>query len=88
MLVNVLVFIPAVIIYLGLCASLAVGHFSDGFLALRPAGLTVQVKKFVRDDGKMIQLVPMAHVGDAAFYKKLTKSFPTNSLIPDGGGDG
>ena len=48
---------------------------------LHPAGLSVWVKKFVRADGKMIQLVPMAHVGDAAFYQKLTQSFPTNALI-------
>ena len=81
LLLNVFVFLPVLIAYLGLCTSLAVGHFSDGFLALRTDGLTVQVRKYVRADGKMIELVPMAHVGDAAFYKKLTKSFPTNSLI-------
>jgi len=81
LLLNLFVFFPALIAYLGLCASLAVGHFSDGFLALRTGGLTVQVRKYVRADGKTIELVPMAHIGDAAFYKKLTKSFPTNSLI-------
>jgi len=80
-LVNGLVLLPVVVVYLLLCASLAVGHFSDGFLSLRPAGLKMEVKQFVRADGKKIELVPMAHVGDAAFYQSLTKSFPTNSLI-------
>ena len=80
-LVNVLVFLPVVVVYLLFCTSLAVGHFTDGFLALQSSGLTAVAKKFTRADGKMIELVPMAHVGDPAFYQKLTKSFPTNALI-------
>src|SRR5438128_766540 len=50
LLVNAFVLLPAVIGYLVLCAGLAADHFSDGFLTLRPAGLTVQVKKYERDD--------------------------------------
>ena len=80
-LVNVFVLLPAVIVYLALCAGLAVDHFSEGFLALRPGGLTVQVRKYVRADGKTIQLFPMAHVGDPGFYRKISQSFPTNSII-------
>ena len=76
-----LVGVPAVIAYLVLCTSLAVNHFSDGFVKLRPAGLTVQVRKYVRDDGKTIQLFPMAHVGDAGFYRALSESFQTDSTI-------
>jgi hypothetical protein len=70
-----------VIIYLVLCAALAVGHFSDGFLALRPGGLTVRVRKYARNDGKTIQLFPMSHIGEPDFYRKLSQSFPTNSII-------
>ncbi len=80
-LANVFVLLPAVLVYLGLCAALAVGHYSEGFLALRPAGFSVQARKYVRPDGKTIQLVPMAHVGDASFYRNVSESFPTNSLI-------
>jgi hypothetical protein len=80
-LLNLLVLLPAVVAYLVICTSLAVGHFSDGFLALRPGGLSVQVRKYVRNDGKTIQLVPMAHVGDPDFYRKLTASFPTNAIV-------
>ena len=81
LLLNVFLLLPALVAYLGLCAVLAVGHFSDGFLAVRPSGLTVQVRKYVRNDGRTIQLVPMAHVGDSGFYQKLTQSFPTNAII-------
>jgi hypothetical protein len=81
LLVNVFVIIPAVLVYLVFCAALAVGHFSDGFVALRPAGLTVQVRKYVRDDGKTIELVPMSHVGEPEFYRKLSQSFSENSMV-------
>ncbi len=81
LLVNVVVLLPAVMIYLGICAVMAVDHFSEGFLALRPVGLTVQVRKYVRNDGKTIQLVPMSHVGEPDFYQTLAQSFPTNAII-------
>jgi hypothetical protein len=78
---NLFVMLPAVVVYLAVCAALAVGHFSEGFLALRPGGFTVQVRKYVRNDGKTIQLVPMAHIGEADFYQKLSQSFPTNAVV-------
>jgi hypothetical protein len=80
-LMNILVLLPAILVYLFVCASLAVGHGTDGFMALRPGGLTVEVRKYVRSDGKTIQLFPMAHVADAAFYENVSKSFPTNSIV-------
>src|SRR5258707_1782218 len=51
---NVFVLVPAVIVYLVLCAGSAIAHFSEGFLALRPSGLTVSMRKYVREDGKTI----------------------------------
>jgi hypothetical protein len=78
---NLFVLLPAVLVYLAVCASLAVGHFSEGFMALRPGGFTVQVRKYIRNDGKTIQLVPMAHIGEADFYRKLSRSFPTNAVV-------
>ena len=48
---------------------------------LHPDGLTVQAKKYVRNDGKTIQLFPMAHVADAGFYQQVAQTFPTNSVI-------
>jgi hypothetical protein len=81
LLVNVFVVLPAVVVYLVFCGALAVDHFSAGFLALRPGGFTVQVRKYARKDGKTIQLVPMSHIGESAFYRQLSQSFPTNSII-------
>jgi hypothetical protein len=81
LLVNVFVLLPAAIVYLFVCAALAVDHFSEGFVALRPGGITVQVRKYVRNDGKTIQLFPMSHVAESDFYQKVSQSFPTNSII-------
>lgn len=78
---NLLVVLPVALVYLAVCAALAVGHFSKGFLALRPGGFTVQVREYTRNDGKTIQLVPMAHIGEADFYQKLSQSFPTNAVV-------
>jgi hypothetical protein len=50
-------------------------------MALHPGGMTVQVRKYVRNDGKTIQLIPMAHIADAGFYQKVAQSFPSNSII-------
>ncbi|HXS69214.1 MAG TPA: hypothetical protein VN761_10250 [Candidatus Polarisedimenticolia bacterium] len=80
-LANVFVLLPLVVVYVFLCTARAVAHFSEGFMALHPSGFTVQVRKYVRDDGKVIELFPMAHVANAAFYQKVSQTFPTNSLI-------
>ena len=80
-LLNVFVLAPTVVIYLFVCSAHAVDHFSEGFMALRPAGLTVQTRKYVRGDGKTIELFPMSHVAQADFYRKVSQAFPTNSII-------
>ena len=81
LLVNVFVLLPGAVIYLFVCAGLAVDHFSEGFVALRPGGITVQARKYIRDDGKTVQLFPMAHIADRSFYRMLSASFTTNSII-------
>ena len=80
-LVNFCGLLPAVVIYLFFCAALAVDHFTSGFMALHPGGFTVQVRTYARNDGKTIQLYPMAHVAEADFYRQISQSFPTNSII-------
>jgi hypothetical protein len=81
LLVNVFALLPTVIIYLFICASLAINHFSDGFVSLRPSGLMVQVREYVRDDGKTIELFPMSHVAEGDFYHRVQSSFQTNSVV-------
>jgi hypothetical protein len=78
---NVFVLLPAVVVYIFVSAAHAVNHFSEGFVHLHPRAFTVQVRKYVRDDGKMIELFPMAHIADASFYQHVSQSFPTNSII-------
>jgi hypothetical protein len=80
-LVNAFGLLPVVMVYLYLCATMAVDHFSEGFMTLRPNGFSVQVRKYVRTDGKTILLIPMAHVAEADFYRKVSQSFPSNSII-------
>jgi len=80
-LATVFVLIPAVLIYLLLCTTLAVDHFSEGFMALHPGGFTVEVRKYVRNDGKTIELFPMSHIADARFYQQVSQTFPSNSII-------
>ncbi|HEY3854108.1 MAG TPA: hypothetical protein VGO67_06925 [Verrucomicrobiae bacterium] len=78
---NLFLLVPGILIYLVFCTGMAINHLTDGFMSLRPAGLTVQVRKYVNADGKIIQLFPMSHVADSDFYQKVSESFPTNSVI-------
>lgn len=79
--VNLFILLPGVVVYLVFCAKVALSHSTDGFMALRRDGLTVQVRKYVRSDGKTVELFPMSHVADSAFFHKVTGAFPSNSVI-------
>jgi len=80
-LANIFGLLPAVVLYLLLCVAGLVAHFTDGFMTLHPGGFQVQVRKYVRADGKTIQLFPMSHVAEGDFYRDIARTFPTNSLI-------
>lgn len=87
-LLHLVVLLPALVIYLLGCGSLAVSHFTDGFVSLRPAGLTMQVRKYIRDDGKTVELVPMSHIGEPEFYQTLAASFsPKATVLMEGVSD-
>jgi hypothetical protein len=79
--VNLFVLLPAALVGVFLGARFSLDHLSDGFIALRPHGITVAVREYLRDDGRRILLVPMAHVGEPRFYQAVSDSFPTNALI-------
>ncbi len=64
-----------------LCARHAVDHFSDGFVTLTPAGVSMQARTYVRDDGRTVHLVPMSHVGEEDFYQNLSESIPENAIV-------
>jgi hypothetical protein len=67
--------------YLALCAGLAVDHFTGGFLVLRPGGLVLRARTYVRDDGKTIVLFPMSHIAEADFYEAVSQSVSSNSVV-------
>ncbi|HEX7651881.1 MAG TPA: hypothetical protein VF607_00140, partial [Verrucomicrobiae bacterium] len=58
---NLLILLPVIAIYLAVCTSLAVGHFTAGFLSLRPSGLYAQARTYAREDNKTVMLFPMSH---------------------------
>jgi len=76
-----LVIIPGLLLYAAFSAKLALAHFTDGFVKMGPAGISMQVRKYARDDGKMITLAPMSHVGEAKFYQDLSASFPDHAVV-------
>lgn len=76
-----LVILPALLLYTAGSAKLAVTHFSSGFVNLSPAGVSMEVRDYTREDGKKITLVPMSHIGESAFYESLATSFPHDSVV-------
>jgi len=80
-LAPVLVLIPVAVLYCAFSAKLALEHFTDGFALLRPGGITMQVREYVRDDGRKITLVPMSHVGETDFYQDVAASFPDDAVV-------
>ena len=78
---NLFVLLPFVIVYIFFFSARAVNHFSEGFVTLRPGGIAMQVRKYERNDGKTIELFPMAHIADASFYQQVSLAFPTNAVI-------
>lgn len=80
-LLNLCVALPATVAYVGECASLAVSHFSDGFVALRPSGVVLQARKYERADGRTIVLFPMSHIAESDFYRSVEQSVTSNSVV-------
>ncbi|MGC9940665.1 MAG: hypothetical protein ABSE48_02455 [Verrucomicrobiota bacterium] len=78
---NVVGLLPAAALFLFMGIGVAVHHFTGGFMTLHPSGFTVQERTYVRDDGKTIQLFPMAHVAESDFYRDILQTFPTNATI-------
>ena len=76
-----LVLLAATILYLAFFSAVAVDRFSGGFVSLRPDGLNVRIRKFIRDDRKTVWLVPMSHIGGAKYYETLSKSLPKGSVV-------
>jgi hypothetical protein len=81
LLLNLFVVLPAVAVYVGGCAGLAVSHFTGGFVSLRPSGVVMQARKYTRADGKTILLFPMSHIAESDFYRSVTQTVGSNSVV-------
>jgi hypothetical protein len=79
--VHLFLVLPAAVIYLLGCASLAANHFTDGFVTLRPSGISMEIREYVRTDGKIVELVPMSHIADLEFYQTLSASLPATATF-------
>lgn len=80
-LMAVLVILPGLLLYTAASTKLAVTHFSSGFVNLTPAGISMEVREYTREDGKKVTLVPMSHIGEPTFYESLAASFPHDSVV-------
>jgi len=80
-LLNLLVLLPAAVLYVGGCATLAVRHFTGGFVALRPGGIVMQARKYIREDGRTVVLIPMTHIADSDFYRSVAEVVTSNSVV-------
>lgn len=80
-LLTLFVLLPAIGLYVGGCTSMAVSHFTDGFVSLRPSGVILQARKYVRDDGRTVVLFPMSHIAESDFYRSVEQSFTSNSVV-------
>src|SRR5205823_4865502 len=57
--INLFAIVPLAMIYVAFCLGLALDHYTGGFVGLRPGGLVMRARKYTREDGKTIQLIPM-----------------------------
>ena len=77
---NLLVILPASLLYLGFAAAAGVGHLSAGFVAIRADGIHLSQREYTRG-GQTIQLVAMMHIGDPSFYRELLAALPQDGAI-------
>ena len=78
--VNLLIILPASLLYLFIFAALGVNHATGGYVVIDHDSLDIMEREFVRD-GQRVTLVGMVHIGEKAFYVRLLESFGTEGTI-------
>lgn len=81
MLLGVVILPVALLMGTLFSGKLALNQFTSGFVDVSFSGISMEVRDYVRDDGRKVTLVPMAHVGDSKFYEELGTSFPADALV-------
>jgi hypothetical protein len=79
-LLHLVLVLPGIALYLAYCSSLAVDHFSRGFMALQRDGVIVRAHEYSRDS-KSIHLLPMVHVAEPGFYQQVSLAPDTNAVF-------
>jgi hypothetical protein len=80
--INIFLFLPGIIFYCIFCMMLYMEHSTDGFIVFHSDHMAMRQKTLARaEDQKNVHLFPMVHIGQSDFYKKITESFPTNSVV-------
>ena len=85
---NIFLIGPLLGFYLLGSLSMAVTHFSNGFIQVDFQGMSVESRTY-NHDGKRVLLLPMVHIAQKEFYDQLMDSFPTTNsvVIPEGATD-
>ena len=81
LMMGFMVILPALLLGTLFSGKLAIREFSDGFVDVSFKGVTMEVREYVREDGKKVTLVPMSHVGESQFYETLAASFPPDAVV-------
>lgn len=78
---GLVVILPALLLGTLFSGKLAIREFSEGFVDVSFQGVSMEVRDYVREDGRKVTLVPMSHVGDTKFYETLSSSFPSDAVV-------
>ena len=76
-----LVFVPLAGLWLVVAGARGIEAQSGGFMLFHWDRLEMRAKKYVRGDGKEIDLVPMIHIGEGDFYGQVAASFPADTVV-------
>ena len=82
---ETVVLLPASIVYVVVSCACMVDWVSNGFLHLRPHGLTTEIRTYELA-GKTVYLLPTVHIASDSFYKELARGLPkeNTTLLPEG----
>ncbi|MBW2280601.1 MAG: hypothetical protein JRG82_07630 [Deltaproteobacteria bacterium] len=70
----------ALLLYVSGSLSMALDHFTGGFVRLEGEGLVAEERRYERGD-RTVYLIPMVHVAEGSFYRDVLSSVPVEDSI-------
>ncbi len=70
----------ALVLYLGVCLSLATEHLTGGFVHLDSRGVRAEEREYVRGD-RSVHLIAMVHIGDRGYYEEVLAGLPVEDAV-------